>query len=126
MTRESAINHLIKGCNTDLISDGYHTFGEIYDHRNLLFLTLCRAVQICDPEANVWKSIKQSDGTTTKNWFIMGLDIADIGQITYHLPIKHWDECPFAEALEKAPEWDKHTSEDVIQRLRKIIKKLEE
>jgi hypothetical protein len=125
MTREAAINHLIKGCNTDLISDGDHTFGEIYEHRNLLFITLCKAVKVCEPEAEVWKSIKHADGSTYKNWFILGLDIKEIGQITYHLPIKYWDQSPFAKALEKAPDWDKHTSEDVLKRLSSILKKLE-
>jgi hypothetical protein len=41
-TNEDAINTLIAGplINTNQISDGYHTFGELYDHRISLFIAL--------------------------------------------------------------------------------------
>lgn len=41
-------------------------------------------------------------------------------QITYHLPIDRWEECSFAETLDKAPKWDGHTSADVITRLKNL------
>ncbi len=30
-------------CEPGLVSDGYHTFNELYEHRNLLFLSLMQA-----------------------------------------------------------------------------------
>jgi NTP pyrophosphatase (non-canonical NTP hydrolase) len=39
------------------------------------------------------------------------------GQISYHIPEKHYLDFP-AEPLLKAPEWDGHTSKEVVFRLR--------
>ena len=105
--------------DTNLISDGYHTFGELYEHRIELFITLCR---ICAEEFNspVWVSDKHSDGTSFDGWFVLGIGIEPGTQITYHLPISKWDECFFAETLDKAPEFDGHTSEDVLERLKSL------
>ena len=36
-------------------------------------------------------------------------------QITYHLPLSKWEETGFAETLEKAPEFDGHTPDDVLE-----------
>ena len=48
----------------------------------------------------------------------MGIGKEKGKQITYHLPARYWHEvCEFAEILEKAPEWDGHTSDDVLKRL---------
>ena len=41
-------------------------------------------------------------------------------QITYHVPLERWNETEFARTLDKAPEWDEHTSDDVLQRLKKL------
>jgi len=42
-------------------------------------------------------------------------------QITYHLPLKHFKEVSeFAEELKKAPEFDGHSSNDVLERLKKL------
>ena len=39
------------------------------------------------------------------------------GTVTYHLPnIPFWDSMKINE-IEKAPEWDGHTSDDVIKRI---------
>jgi hypothetical protein len=40
------------------------------------------------------------------------------GMITYHLPLDHfWSKLDDINELEYAPEWDGHTSDDVITRL---------
>jgi hypothetical protein len=111
----------------DCDCDGYHTFGELYDHRIVLWIALCRATKAlgieCDHPRNVWRSKKHSDGEIcfgTGTQFLLGIGNRKGEQITYHLPIKDWDECDFAETLEKAPEFDGHTSDDVMERLRKI------
>ena len=52
----------------------------------------------------------------------MGIGKEAGNQITYHLPAKYWDECQkFSEEMNKAPEYDKHTPDDVLERLRKIF-----
>lgn len=124
MTKEEAINILIKETNTNEISDGYHTFGELYEHRIQLFITLCKLIAHSNygayQENPVWKSKKHSNGTSFEGWFILGIDGTKGKQITYHLPVSKWDECSFADELPFAPEWDGHTSVDVLQRLKQL------
>jgi hypothetical protein len=112
--------------DTNLISDGYHTFGELYEHRIRLFIALCKAFYN-DPQyqtgkkAEIWASTKHSDGSSFGDWFILGIGKKKGQQITYHLPAKFWSEvCDFAEVLKKAPKFDEHTSEDVLLRLKNL------
>jgi hypothetical protein len=101
---------------TGQISDGYHTFDDLYDHRCLLFLGLQSQVHLrTEPFSGCWKSKKHADGSEYEGWFIAGLMLAQ-GQVSYHIPLKYWDLCKAPER-ELAPEWDGHTSEDVIKRL---------
>ena len=107
------------------ISDGYHTFDELYKHRAILFITLCKELE-SNPsyqegqKSNVWKSKKHSDNTDFKGWFIMGIGKEKGEQITYHLPNEYWDKVNFAQELDKSPEFDGHTSNDVLTRLLKL------
>lgn len=112
------INRVIKvsQVDTNQISDGYHTFYDLYEHRIALFIALCKNVEW----SKVWKSIKHSDGTEMEGWFIMGIGKEAGQQITYHLPDFMWEECEFAETLNKAPEFDGHTSTDVLLRLKDL------
>lgn len=106
--------------------DGYHTFEELYDHRIALFIALCKfACQQTEfnhyiPQYEVWRSRHHSDGKRWAGWFIMGINKEDGEQITYHLPEIRWEECDFAETLDKSPEFDGHKPEDVIGRLGQI------
>ena len=111
------------------ISDGYHTFDELYEHRIVLFIALCKELNkniiIDDTKSittkiKVWKSKLHSDGTTFEGWFVMGIGKEKGKQITYHLPIEKWEDTEFAETLENAPEWDGHTPEDVLNRISKF------
>lgn len=114
------------------ISDGYHTFDELYEHRITLFIALCRMQTEwdkmgigCGPIVEedaipVWRTKVHSDGSVWDGWFILGINKESGEQITYHLPISKWGECDFAETLNKAPEWDGHTSADVLERLRQL------
>lgn len=127
-TLEESINFIIQKtkAETNLISDGYHTFGELYEHRITNFVVLCRQIagemsRISgkNPRYKVWRSIKHSDGELAfgGTWFVLGIGEAAGEQITYHLPIEAWDKTEFAETLLTAPEWDGHTSSDVLERL---------
>lgn len=117
MTKEEKINTLIaEGCDTNQISDGYHTFGELYEHRIVLFIALCRHLE----KERVWRSKAHSDGSVWEGWFILGVGKKQGEQITYHLPMSKWEATEFAETLEKAPEYDRHTSEEVLQRISQL------
>lgn len=95
------------------ISDGFHTFNELYEHRHALFALASKAL-------NGWKSKLHSDGTMFEGWFIAGLQTPK-GMVTYHLPIHLWDSIPGNE-MPRAPEWDGHTSKDVVERLWSALK----
>lgn len=130
------INHFIKEGTivTNDISDGYHTFGELYEHRITLFIALCTIIDGAythyhrvmagdkmqhNTNSPVWKTRIHSDGSSWDGWFLLGIYKEKEKQITYHLPISKWVECNFIE-LDKAPEWDGHTSEDVLERLKRL------
>ena len=68
----------------------------------------------------VWKTRMHSDGSVWDGWFILGIGEEPGKQITYHLPESKWDECIFADEYIKAPEWDGHTSADVLERLKQL------
>lgn len=98
-------------------SDGYHTFDELYDHRIALFIALCRSM---NSDSEVWRSKLHADGSGYENWFIMGIGKEKGRQISYHLPMIEWGATTFAETLDRAPEWDGHTPNDVINRLKSL------
>lgn len=100
----------------DRINDGYHTFHELYSHRFALFAALCSIYR-----ADSWRSLRHSDGTEVEGYFIAGLFTKAGTQITYHIPMKHWDLFDFAQTWEFAPIFDGHTSSDVILRIRALV-----
>src|SRR5437764_226841 len=124
------------------ISDGYHTFNELYDHRITLYIALCKKLNAEDELnksmrafkegfafdqngwiRNVWRSKRHSDGELcfgTGTQYVLGIGKEPGKQITYHVPIERWDESNFAETLEVAPEWDGHSSADVLARLKAL------
>ena len=113
--------------DANLIRDGYHSFGELYEHRITLFIALCRVINRINVSFDVndmpvWRSKKHSDGKLAFDgtWFVLGIYHSKGDQITYHLPISRWDETSFAETLDKAPDWDGHIPEDVLKRLKNL------
>lgn len=119
MSIEEEINANIQvsGANTNKISDGYHTFEELYEHRIVLFIALCRSLV---NEHVIWKSRKHSDGSSWDGWFVLGIGTHKGTQITYHLPDRFWDDCSFAATNEIAPWFDGHTSADVLKRIKSL------
>ena len=103
------------------ISDGYHTFDELYEHRVTLWIALCRSnLYTRLHPLPVWRSLLHSDGTASDGWFILGMGLDQGHQMTYHLPESRWGETDFAETLDRAPEFDGHTSADVLERIKAI------
>lgn len=100
-------------------SDGYHTFDELYEHRNILFMKLCEWIDEAQGWGHTWKSKLHADGTMFAGWFIAGIGTEVGKQITYHLPLPLWDMLHVRER-ERAPAWDGHTSQDVVQRLKEL------
>lgn len=104
------------------VSDGYHTIAELYDHRITLFIAICRlADELFNTTNRTWRSKFHSDGNPAyEGWYIMGIGLKKGEQISYHIPLSRWDETNFAATLDKAPEWDGHTSADVLERLKTL------
>ena len=103
------------------ISDGYHTFNELYEYRLLYNASMFNELAK-QGLYDVHKSKKHSDGTIPfddENWFIVQAELPT-GQISNHYEIKDWDlfEVPIKE---KANPYDGHTPQDVAKRLRKFL-----
>lgn len=113
-TNETGVPHEVKKVIPNgQISDGSHTFDELYEHRMVLFSVICNA----HPQLS-WKSWKHEDGTMFPDYFIVGIKTPD-GHFTYHYHKTHWDEFKVVE-VDIAPPWDGHTSED-ITRLHSLV-----
>jgi hypothetical protein len=52
----------------------------------------------------------------------LGLGKEEGKQITYHLPMDKWKDCEFAQTLDQAPEFDFHTPQIVLDRLKEVAK----
>lgn len=106
------------------VTDGYHSFDELYQHRHALFIALCCELRISG--TNVWYSHTHHDGSGYPSWVLVGADLhtgldanGDVTPISYHLPatyIPHLDAAGVT-FVSRAPYWDGHTSHDVIDRL---------
>ena len=103
----------------DDVSDGYHTMHELYKHRMALNIALFNCVH----SAKYWKVLKSkqhhpNSDRMFEGYFIVMM-LTDFGQISYHYKLKHWDKFKIPE-VEYAPEWDGHTSLEVMERLMKL------
>ena len=118
------INHINKeieelkneGISTKDISDGYHTFQELYEHRIILFSALCNVY----PDIS-WKSKKHYDNEADPMFddsFIAGIN-TPLGPATYHVKLKYWDLFDIPE-IERALEYDGYSSEDVLLRIKSL------
>ncbi len=104
----------MKSKETDNISDGYHTFGELYDHRRALTAALMSSnLDIA------WKSKQhhpEDNPMFEGGYFIVGMNLPT-GQISYHYKLHHWDDFRLVQELPHAPKYDGHTPESTISRL---------
>ncbi|UUV46279.1 hypothetical protein [Bacillus phage vB_BanS-Thrax2] len=92
------------------LSDGYHTYNELYYHRMMLFKVICHVFK-----DKAWKSWKHSDGTMFDGSFIVGVNTPE-GQYTYHYKEDSFDEFDVKE-LDFAPEYDGHQPKDITRLL---------
>lgn len=103
------------------VSDGYHTFNELYRYRMLynaaFFNLLARNGQV-----EVCKSRKHSDGEKcfgSDDWFIV-MAILPTGQVSNHYKSKYWDLFDVPER-ETAFEYDGHTPNEAADRLEQYL-----
>lgn len=95
------------------VSDGYHTFNELYYYRmlyNAAFFNLL-------PKEWVHKSKRHNTGEECfgGGWFIVMANLPT-GQISNHYELKDWDLFKVPEK-EFADEWDGHTPQEAANRL---------
>lgn len=97
--------------NMGNVSDGRHTFNELYDYQTRLFATICHVHKDL-----VWKSKLHSDGSMHKGMFVVGIN-TPLGQVTYHYDISTYWDLFDVEELEHAPNLHGHTPQEAIHRI---------
>ena len=103
------------------VSDGYHTFNELYYYRMLYNAAFFNELAKQN-DVKVVKSKRHSDGNipfNDKNMFIVQAELPT-GQISNHYNIKYWDMFNIEE-VDVADEWDGHTPQQAAERLEKYI-----
>lgn len=111
---------LPKGVSTGEVSDGFHTFNELYEFRKL-YNALLFNLWYSRGEFFVHKSKRNYDGELCfgGGWFVV-MAILPGGQITNHYKLEDWDLFKVSETERAIVEYDGHTSKDVLDRLREI------
>jgi hypothetical protein len=110
---------------TNEISDGYHTFAELYEQRTVLL-----ALATAYGPMTTFRSRLHADGTMFPGMFLVETtspgDPTGPEPVTFHVDEKHWSLFDHAHTLERAFLWDGHTSADVLNNLRAWIKFVQE
>ena len=99
---------------TDYISDGYHTFDELYYQRMMLTKTVALAAITNFDKDTVYRSKLHSDGTMYKDFFIVVFNTPE-GNFSYHYHMMYWGVFDFLKELPNAEEFDRHTWKDVTR-----------
>jgi len=139
-TQEETVEHINliiqthkdqEGFSAKGISDGYHTFQELYKFRMMYNAALFNewgSLEGYGGEAivlhDVHKSWKHNDGEwcfgEEKEWFIVSAMLPS-GLISNHYKAEHWDLFKVPEVGKAKYEFDGHTGKDVLIRLRNLI-----
>ena len=96
------------------ISDGYHTFEELYQHRVALFLIILK-----QNKDIAFKTLRNKEGEEWMGWGIAGME-TNFGQITYHIPIKDYKKLGVKE-INKNSKYDGHNASDTLNRLSQFL-----
>ena len=110
--RRKAICEAANVEDIDDVSDGFHTFRQLYYQRMVLF-----AVIVKQNKDKAWKSLRHEDGELCfgGGWFIVGVDTPE-GSYTYHYEDNYYSLFDCKE-LERGKHWDGHTEKDVTRLL---------
>jgi len=110
--RINAICEVAGVAEIDDLSDGFHTFRQLYYQRMMLFATIVK-----QNKDKAWKSLRHEGGELCfgGGWFIVGIDTPK-GSYIYHYENKYFDlfDC---EILDYGKHWDGHTEKDVTRLL---------
>jgi len=122
-------------------SDGHHTFNELYEFRKtynaLLFNEWAKPymermdaiergaivqANLVLPKHDVHKSWKHNDGELCfgGGWFIV-IAVLPTGQISNHYEAKDWDLFKVPKVEKAKYEFDGHTANDVLERLKSLV-----
>ena len=112
---------------TEDVSDGYHSFKELYRYRllyNALFFNTLWEWEEAEGDQgfNIHKSKRHSDGEECfgGGWFIVVAQLPT-GQITNHYELKDWDLFNIPEK-KKAAKYDGHSPNDVAIRIEDYLR----
>lgn len=131
-----AINQILQdmkkeGIDIDQVSDGWHTFKELYDFRlayTALALNSLYAKEIHGPSggnfSQIHKSWKHHDGEwcfgEEKKWFIV-VAVLDGKPISNHYKAEHWGLFKIPEVEKSVVPYDGHDAYDVLKRIFEYI-----
>lgn len=104
--------------DTKKVSDKWHTFGQLYMQRTLLFSIICN-----QNKDIAWKSKKHFDEENDPMFngdFAVGLNTPN-GPACYHCKLEHWDLFDVKE-IERAPKYDGYSQEEALSRFMSIVK----
>jgi hypothetical protein len=109
------------------ISDGYHTFKELYDYRmiyNALWLNVLVEQGFAE-QYKIHKSYRHYDGELCfgGGWFIVAADLPT-GTISNHYKNENWDLFKIPAVEKSIIEYDGHTPEDAKNRMLSFLKEL--
>lgn len=111
-----------RGLSMSEVSDGYHTFSELYEFRkafNAALFNEWHKQGIHDTH----KSWKHADGkdcfSENSGWFIV-VAVLPTGQISNHYPAKDWNDFKIEEVEKAKYEFDGHTPADVLERIKAL------
>lgn len=117
---------IIRELNDEIkkLSDGYHTFEELYEHRCLLYIGLITKSSLVYDGYFIREHYEGWDLLVAELDPIAGRDsfngeVFDPQQISYHVParMRPLYEHILDERQSEEHDWDGHTSSDVVKRL---------
>jgi len=105
----------------DEVKDDYHTMNELYQHRHVLLALACNMIHKHNTDAmtEVFKAKEHLKGEMFDGMFIV-MGYLNGKQFSYHVENKYWGLFKIPEQY-TSDEWDGHSSDDVIDRIKDFI-----
>lgn len=100
------------------ISDGHHTFRELYKQRLIMFSVICNSF----PNLS-WKSKKHFDEENDPMFngdFIVGINTPE-GIASYHIKLEYWSLFDVPE-VDRAPKYDNYSPDEAMNRILSLSK----
>ncbi len=100
------------------ISDGHHTFRELYLQRLIMFCTICNNFPNLSRKSK--KHFDEEHDPMFNGDFIAGINTPE-GVASYHIKLEYWDLFDIPE-IDRAPKYDNYTPDDVMKRILSLSK----